>query len=82
MNRIIRINKANRVAIVEPGVTYSQLQAELAKEGLSAYLPLAPKATKSVLVSGTGERADYHAQHSLCFDGPHAVCGNRLRDGR
>jgi FAD/FMN-containing dehydrogenase len=51
MKKIIRINKANRVAIVEPGVTYGELQAELAKEGLAAYLPLAPRANKSVLTS-------------------------------
>jgi hypothetical protein len=51
MNKIIRVNRANRVAIVEPGVTYGALQAELAKEGLSAYLPLSPRNTKSVLAS-------------------------------
>lgn len=51
MNKVIRVNAANRVAIVEPGVTYSQLQAELAKEGMCAYMPLSPRSTKSVLAS-------------------------------
>ena len=51
MNKIIRMNRANRVAIVEPGVTFGELQAELAKEGLSAYIPLLPRPTKSVLTS-------------------------------
>jgi len=51
MNKIIRVNRANRVAIVEPGVTFGELQAELAKEGLSVYIPLAPRPTKSVLTS-------------------------------
>jgi FAD/FMN-containing dehydrogenase len=51
MNRIIRINYANRVALVEPGVTFGELQAELAKEGLCAYMPLLPRSTKSVLAS-------------------------------
>ncbi|MBN1188871.1 MAG: FAD-binding oxidoreductase [Dehalococcoidales bacterium] len=51
MKKIIRVNRANRVAIIEPGVTFGELQAELAKEGLSAYLPLAPRSTKSVLSS-------------------------------
>jgi len=51
MNKIIRVNHANRVAIVEPGVTFGELQTELAKEGLSAYIPLAPRSTKSVLAS-------------------------------
>lgn len=51
MNKIIRVNRPNRVAIVEPGVTFGELQAELAKEGMSAYIPLAPRSTKSVLAS-------------------------------
>jgi len=51
MNKIIRVNHANRVAIVEPGVTFGELQAELFKQGLSAYMPLLPRATKSVLAS-------------------------------
>jgi FAD/FMN-containing dehydrogenase len=51
MNKIIRVNAANRVAIVEPGVTFSELQSELAKSGLCAYIPLAPRGSKSVLAS-------------------------------
>jgi FAD/FMN-containing dehydrogenase len=51
MNKIIRVDRANRVAIVEPGVTFSELQAELANVGMCAYLPLAPRSTKSVLSS-------------------------------
>jgi len=51
MKKVIRVDKANRVAIVEPGVTYGELQAELAKEGMCAYMPLAPRSNKSVLSS-------------------------------
>ncbi len=51
MNRIIRVDAHNRVAIVEPGVTFGQLQSELATSGLSAYMPLLPRASKSVLAS-------------------------------
>jgi FAD/FMN-containing dehydrogenase len=51
MNTIIRVNRANRVAIVEAGVTFGELQAELAQSGLCAYMPLAPRSTKSVLTS-------------------------------
>lgn len=51
MNKIIRVNYANRVVLVEPGVTFADLQAELAKEGLCAYMPLLPRSTKSVLAS-------------------------------
>ncbi len=51
LNRIIRVDPVNRVAIVQPGVTFGDLQDELAKAGMSAYLPLAPRRTKSVLAS-------------------------------
>jgi hypothetical protein len=51
MNKILRVNAANRVAIVEPGVTFGELQSELAGSGLCAYMPLVPRRTKSVLAS-------------------------------
>lgn len=51
MNRILNINRQQRMAVVEPGVTYKELQDALAKEGLTLSIPLAPRATKSVVAS-------------------------------
>jgi len=51
MNKILRVNASNRVAIVEPGVTFGELQSELTKYGLCAYMPLSPRNSKSVLAS-------------------------------
>ena len=51
MNRIIMMDRRNRVVIIEPGVTFSQLQPELAKQGLRLSMPLMPRASKSVLGS-------------------------------
>ena len=51
MNKIIRIDTRNKIAMVEPGVTFGQLQSELTNEGLCAYVPLAPRSTKSVIGS-------------------------------
>ncbi len=51
MKRIIRIDRKNRMTLVEPGVTYGQLQPELAKEGLRLTTPLLPRANKSVVAS-------------------------------
>ncbi len=51
MNRIIRIDRRNRMVMVEPGVTYSQLQPELAKNGMKLSLPLLPRSNKSVVTS-------------------------------
>ncbi|HTY81594.1 MAG TPA: FAD-binding oxidoreductase, partial [Dehalococcoidales bacterium] len=51
MKKIIDVNRRNRVAVVEPGVTYSELQPALAKEGLRLSMPLLPRANKSVISS-------------------------------
>jgi hypothetical protein len=51
LNKIIRVNAPNRVAIVEPGVTFGELQSELSKSGMRAYMPLSPRSNKSVLAS-------------------------------
>lgn len=51
MNRIIRVDAKNKVVMIEPGVTYSQLLPELKKAGLRPLMPLLPKATQSVLAS-------------------------------
>ena len=51
MKRIVRIDPVNKLAMVEPGVTYGELQPELEKAGLCAYMPLAPRHNKSVIGS-------------------------------
>jgi FAD/FMN-containing dehydrogenase len=51
MKRIIRIDPQNRVAMVEPGVTFTELQPALAKSGMCAYMPLCPRRSKSVIGS-------------------------------
>ena len=51
MNRIIMMDRRNRVAVVEPGVTFSALQPALAKEGMRLPMPLLPRPSKSVLGS-------------------------------
>ena len=51
MNRVLKINRRNRLALIEPGVTYSQLLPELREKGLRIDMPLLPRANKSVLTS-------------------------------
>ena len=51
MKQISKIDRRNRVAIIEPGVTYGELQAALARENLRVSVPLMPRANKSVLAS-------------------------------
>jgi FAD/FMN-containing dehydrogenase len=51
MNKIVRIDRRNRMAIIEPGVTYGQLQPALAEKGLILSTPLLPRQSKSVVTS-------------------------------
>lgn len=51
MKRIIRVDRRNRVAMIEPGVTFGELNPELGKEDLAPFMPFLPRSTKSVLSS-------------------------------
>ncbi|MCP4751845.1 MAG: FAD-binding oxidoreductase [Proteobacteria bacterium] len=51
MNNIVLMDRRNKVALVEPGVTYAALQEEADKHNLKVLMPLLPKAGKSVLAS-------------------------------
>ena len=51
MNRILRVDRRNRMAVIEPGVTWRQLQAQLAEDGMRVTMPLLPRANKSVIAS-------------------------------
>jgi FAD/FMN-containing dehydrogenase len=51
MNRVLKIDRRNRLALIQPGVTYTQLVPELKKEGLRINMPLMPKPNKSVIAS-------------------------------
>jgi FAD/FMN-containing dehydrogenase len=49
--KIHTIDRRNRSARIEPGVTYHELQAALEKEGLRALMPLLPRKDQSVLTA-------------------------------
>jgi FAD/FMN-containing dehydrogenase len=51
MKKIIRIDRLNRVAMFEPGVTFGELIPAVAKEGMRLNMPLLPRKTKSVVGS-------------------------------
>lgn len=51
MNRVLKVNRRNRLVLIEPGVTYGQLQSELQKYGLRVIMPLLPRPNKSVLAA-------------------------------
>jgi FAD/FMN-containing dehydrogenase len=51
MRGIIRIDRRNRLVMVEPGVTFGELIPALAKEDLAPLMPLVPRGSKSVVTS-------------------------------
>ena len=51
MNKILSIDRKNRVVMVEPGVTFGDLIPKLREKGLRLLTPLNPTASKSVLTA-------------------------------
>ena len=51
MNKIVFVDRPRRVAMVEPGVTFGELIAATAREGLRINMPLLPRKTKTVVGS-------------------------------
>jgi len=54
MKKIVRIDRLNRVAMVEPGVTFGELLPQLEAAGLRINMPLLPRNEKSVVGSLLG----------------------------
>jgi len=48
MKKVVFVDRARRVAMVEPGVTFSELIPAVNKEGLRLNMPLLPRKSKSV----------------------------------
>ena len=51
MNQVVRVDRRNKVAMIEPGVTFEKLIAAADQAGLKALLPLMPRHNKSVLAA-------------------------------
>lgn len=51
MKKIIFVDRARRVAMIEPGVTYGELIPAAEKEGIRLNMPLLPRKTKTVVGS-------------------------------
>jgi hypothetical protein len=51
MKKIIKIDSENRIAIIEPGVTFGELIPPLEQNGLRLNMPLLPRSSKSVVGS-------------------------------
>lgn len=72
MDSIVRIDRRNKVAMIEPGVTFGRLQGEVEKAGLRLEMPMLPRKDKSVVASllerepTTGPKYNWDANDPLC----------------
>lgn len=51
MKRVRHIDALDSIAVIEPGVTFPEFDAQLSIHGLRAYKPLLPRRSKSVIAS-------------------------------
>jgi FAD/FMN-containing dehydrogenase len=51
LDQVLRVDRRNRVAMIDPGVTFGKLRMALKESGMVPYTPLLPRSTKSVLAS-------------------------------
>jgi len=51
MKRITRVDRRNRIAMIEPGVTFGEVIPALEEEGLAPFMTLLPRSSKSVVTS-------------------------------
>jgi FAD/FMN-containing dehydrogenase len=75
MNAIKRIDRRNRMVVIEPGVTYAQLQPELAKEGMRVTPPLYPRANKSAIASLLERQPTLITRYNYSLPEPLRNCG-------
>ena len=75
MNKIKKIDRRNRMVWIEPGVTYSQLKPELAKEGMRVTPPLSPRANKSVVASLLERQPTLIPRYNYSLPEPLRNCG-------
>lgn len=70
MKQIIDVSYKEQRAIVEPGVTFSELIPVLEKEGMRPHMPLLPRSTKSVVGSYIEKEPVLQPRHHWCSIDP------------
>ena len=75
MDKILRVDRRNRMAVIEPGVTYPQAQAALAEHGMRVTPPLYPRAEKSVVASLLERQPTLIPRYNFHLPEPLRSCG-------
>jgi FAD/FMN-containing dehydrogenase len=88
MKKIINVDRARRVAMVEPGVTFGELIAAAEKEGIRLNLPLLPRKSKTVIGSLLEREPVIMPKYQWDISDPLACidvifgCGDEFRTGQ
>ncbi len=86
-NRLIHADEENRIAVIEAGVTFGEIDGLLRPYGLRAFKPLLPQAQKSVLASYLDREPITSPYNQWDSSDPLAAlevvfgCGERFRTG-
>jgi FAD/FMN-containing dehydrogenase len=75
MKAVRRIDRRNRIAVIEPGVTYAELDGALAELGLRIARPLLPRPNKSVVASLLERQPTLIPRLHYSFPEPLRTCG-------
>ena len=75
MNAIRKIDRRNRIVVIEPGVTYAELEPALAEQGLRIPRPLLPRPNKSVVASLLERQPTTIPRLNYSLPEPLRVCG-------
>ncbi len=73
MDRIVRMDRRNKVALIEPGVRFAQFIEEADKAGLKVLMPLLPRQGEIGHGQRAGTRAHHDPQVSLGHHRPDAL---------
>jgi len=75
MREIKRIDRRNKMVVIEPGVTYAEIEPALAKEGLRISRPLLPRPNKSVIASLLERQPTLIPRFNYSLPEPLRTCG-------
>ena len=82
LDRVLRVDRRNQIAVIEPGVTYAALQPVLAHHGMRVTPPLAPRANKSVIASLLERQPTLVPRYNFQLPEPLRSCGVVWGDGQ
>jgi FAD/FMN-containing dehydrogenase len=75
LDAIRRIDRRNRMVVVEPGVSYGRLQRKLAEHGMRVTPPLLPRANKSVIAGLLERQPTLIPRYNYALPEPLRDCG-------